>query len=311
MTDFVPTIKTVIKITKRLLLALLLLVIVNEISVRTYISYKYPREALHLGAKPIAEKEAILILPGFASGPRAQYYAHTYFAQYPALGYDVLIPDYVDNDSLPNTVANLKAFVAKHQVEDYKKLHVFATIMGTRVINQLLEDAELKNLTTLIYDRNPIHELAPYAFTQEYPAIMSLMFGDIEFDLAKPYLPLKHPEKYRIGFIIESGLISLITNATNSGLISMDYFSPDKYSLDPDKLGERYDDFTYIWPDHAQVYYRWDVVGPEVLHFIKHGRFTAQARRTPLGNDPWQRPTPPAYQEVDLIAMFGTADATP
>lgn len=294
------------KILFAVFIGLLGFVVASEIMTRRYYNEQYPIEVVHKADKPLGEKEAIIILPGFANSIKGRIYAKEYFSQYPALGYDVLIADFMDPDSLPASVANLKAFMQTHKVEEYRKIHVFCTILGTRVMNRLLTEMQPHNLQTLIYDRNPVHELAPGAFTTEYPTIMEVMFGDIEYDLAKPYEPLQHPENYRIGLIIENRLIEFIRKPVIYGLIDAAYFSEDKYSYAPASFGERYDDFTYVPLNHAEVYFRWDVIGPEVLHFIKHGRFTAQARRTPYEINLWEKRPPTPYQEVDLAAMFPT-----
>ncbi|MFM7683988.1 MAG: hypothetical protein ACKO7P_14785, partial [Bacteroidota bacterium] len=79
-----------------------------------------------------AQREAILILPGFGSKVFGTKKIAKFF-QYK--GFDVYIPKYISRKSVEQSVVNVDEFILKHGLKEYKKLHVFSYIFGTWTIN--------------------------------------------------------------------------------------------------------------------------------------------------------------------------------
>jgi len=79
-------------------------------------------------SKPLNEKEAILILPGFGSRVQGTKHIADFFFN---KGYDVYIPDYIARKSINNCVNNLDKFIIKYKFKEYKKIHVFSYIVGS------------------------------------------------------------------------------------------------------------------------------------------------------------------------------------
>jgi hypothetical protein len=224
------------------------------------------------------DKEALLILPGFG----ARYEGVTDLAEYfGRKGYDVFIPDYISRDSLNKCVANLDAFMVKNKLSEYKRVHVFSFIIGSWTLNRWLTRHQENNIATIVYDRSPLQERAPYALVKDMRFVMRVLEGRIMEEFSRiPYEPVIN-DSTNIGIIIESRATRLIRKHKKSAL---EQGEPD-WSLEG--LKQDCDDYFYSLNDHDEMYHDFSVVGPELFHFIAHGRFTDQAMRTRPAIDPF------------------------
>lgn len=231
---------------------------------------------------PASHKEALLILPGFGSkilGVKdiAAYFAHK--------GYDVFIPHYIGRDSLGQCVATLDTFVAKYQLLSYKKLHVFSYIAGSWILNRWLKKHPVNNVATIIYDRSPTQERAPYALVKDKPLLMCLFVGPIMKEFSEtPYVPIDNDDK-QIGIIIENKTTKLIRKHKRSALL------PGPILFNKDSLKQVSDDYVYLCINHDEMYRRFDVIGEPVLFFIKHGHFPDTCSRKAVMYDIWDKRT--------------------
>ena len=58
------------------------------------------------------------------------------------------------------------------------------------------------------------------------------------------------------------------------------------FRFECDAFMQRYDDCLYLPVNHDELYVRFAEVWPELLAFIRTGRFTSAANRTPPAGDP-------------------------
>ncbi|MBI2922966.1 MAG: hypothetical protein HYY18_18075 [Planctomycetes bacterium] len=229
--------------------------------------------------RPLREREAILILPGFVSrfhGNRAQ---QEYFSD---RGYDLFIPDCIARESLADCLSRLEEFMAAHRVGEYRRVHVFAYIVGGWVLNAWIAKHRDHNIASIVYDRSPLQERAPGALIADQPWIARLLFGGIVWDMARtPYPPMDR-EGIRVGLLVECKATAYIRRHRESAL------APGPVRWDFAALGQRYDDAIYIRIDHDELYSRFDQFGAEVLGFFVDGRFSRSARRRPFDGDPFE-----------------------
>lgn len=175
----------------------------------SFFSLSAGKERIHIydATKAASDKEAILILPGFGSrshGTKAQ--ADFFFKK----GYDVFIPDYIARNSINDCVINLDKFISKYKLRDYKKIHVFSYIVGSWTLNQWLIQNPKNNITSIVYDRSPLQERAPYALVKDFPCIIKILAGNIMKEFSKtPYPPITK-QKISVGIMIESKATKLI-----------------------------------------------------------------------------------------------------
>lgn len=238
------------------------------------------RVSIEKDKKPLSMRKAILILPGFVSvikGPRAQ---RKYFEN---RGYDVFIPDYLSRKDLEGNYQKLKKFILKYELEKYKELHVFAYIAGSRSINSWIHERGFGNIKSIVYDRSPLQENAPRIMITKFPVTSRLLFGKMIWDMeSTPYEPIENSDSVHIGFLIE-------TKGTKLVYRGQKYFNALQESdWDHAGFGQLYDDFCFIWINHNELYEDFSVAGPQILHFFKHGRFTASAVRVRPVRDPFQ-----------------------
>lgn len=229
-------------------------------------------------SKPIAEREAILILPGFGSklhGSKAQ--ADFFFNK----GVDVFIPDYIARKSIKKCVSNVDEFITKHNLMAYKKIHVFCYIAGAWTLNQWINEHPKNNIASIVSDRSPLQERAPYALVKDIPLIIRIATGKImkEFSVT-PYTPIQKGEM-NIGIIIESKATKMIKKHKKSAI------SLGPVLWDVASLKQEHSDFYYTWLDHDGMYTRFDILGNEILYFFKNGKFTQEAKREMFIEDPF------------------------
>ncbi|MEZ4825608.1 MAG: hypothetical protein R3C61_04835 [Bacteroidia bacterium] len=214
---------------------------------------------------PRAAREAILVLPGLGDSHRGRNAQVKFFAN---RGYDVYIPDFLDRKSYQKSVENLAAFYHSSGLTEYKKVHAFCYILGSYAINDFLAGLETHNIETIIYDRSPLQERAPYVVATAIPGIGKLVVGNVVIDFnTVSYSPMPDTT-IRVGLIVESKATRLIRIFKKTAL------KPGPVSWAPDSLHQAYDDIHYTRLNHDQMYHRFDVVGEEILYFLNNGEFS-------------------------------------
>jgi hypothetical protein len=231
-------------------------------------------------ARPNAD--ALLVLPGFGYGPAGGRAFRALAAAMAAEGIDLYVPAYVTRSGLADTRAKLERFIRDKRLNQYQRLHVFAYIAGGWTLNPLAD--RLPNLATVIYDRSPFQERAPRIAADDLRLLAWLRYGRTVFDVARtPYVPFAAPN-VNVALMIESAPTSFIKRHEKEAL----RYGPFEFACDA--FGQRYDDCLYLPLNHDQMYEQFADVWPDVLAFIRTGRFDRNAQRTPPA-DPlaWSR----------------------
>jgi hypothetical protein len=218
----------------------------------------------------ISEREAIIILPGFGDSKKGRKNQKQFFEN---KGYDLFIPVYINETSLEKCVEDYFQFYMKDSLFKYKKIHVFSYIIGSWTINNYINKYGIKNVATIVYDRSPIQERAPFIVHRYLTTIGKIKFGPVLKDLAETPYPVIETDSIQIGILIESKA-TMIMRLYRKKTLKM-----GTLNWHVDSLYQSYDDYFYTWLNHDQMYERFDVVGEEVLNFIKTGSFTKTARR--------------------------------
>src|SRR5687768_7016385 len=229
--------------------------------------------------QPVA-REALVILPGFgysASGERAIR------ALAPAMrdaGLDLYAPRYIRRSGLESSREQLRRFLRDQRLDRYDRVHVFAFLAGGWTLNALAQDATvLPNLASIVYDRSPYQERAPRIAADKLRMLSWLRYGPVLFEMAKvPYPPLPRTG-IKVGLIVETvptGFVKRFRNTARS-------YGP--FAFDCRDLAQPHDDCIFAAMNHGELYTRFGEVWPELHAFIRDGRFTATAERTPPKRD--------------------------
>jgi hypothetical protein len=228
---------------------------------------------------PVSEREAILILPGFGT---IFHNTRNQVENFQNRGYDVFIPDYISRKSLQNCVKNLEAFITRYKLRDYKKLHVFSYIIGSWTINMWMSQNPGTNIASVVYDRSPLQEKAPAILTRENPILSRLLFGKLIGELSDtPYPPLV-VTNIPVGLMIECKATKIMWKKRRS-LEKMEPVTWDK-----DALGQKSNDWLYIFLNHDDMYTSLEDAAPQVLFFFKARKFKENADREPCSRDPFE-----------------------
>lgn len=228
-------------------------------------------------------EDLVIVLPGLGDSKKGRRHMAEWGEQTP--GYTVVVPDYIERESVDASVASLEAFLEETDLTAYDEVHVFAYILGTWALNLYLEDHELPGLSSVVFNRSPIQERAPAVVHKRLTCATRIAFGPVLGDMADiPYPPVTLPEGVASGFIIENRATSLMRHFKRTAL---KMFGPLDWSVQA--LQHPVDDHLYTWVNHDEMYVSFDVIGPELLHFFEHGRFSDQAQREPSELDPWRR----------------------
>lgn len=221
-------------------------------------------------------REALLVLPGFGYGAKAERTLKTLAPSLSSDGIDLYVPTYLERGGLDKSRAELRSFVRAQNLERYERVHVFAFLAGGWTFNSVVEDVELlPNLATVVYDRSPYQERAPRVATEKLAPFAWLRYGSVIFDLAKqPYSPLPR-EAIKVGIVVETVPTGFIKRFRETAA------SYGPYSFECDSLGQRHDDCIFLGLNHGEMYSRFADIWPEVRAFIHSGRFSASAARTP------------------------------
>jgi hypothetical protein len=191
-----------------------------------------------------------------------------------AEGIDLYVPTYVSRRGLTDSRANLQRFIRDHRLDRYERVHVFAFLAGGWTFNPL-SDAGALPLATVVYDRSPFQERAPRIAAERLRFLTWLRYGSTVADVAKtPYPPLAAQDA-RVALMVETKPTSFIKRFSRTAR------SYGPYRFECDAFAQRYDDCLYLPMDHREVYVRFGEIWPELLAFIRTGRFTSAANRTP------------------------------
>ncbi len=226
-----------------------------------------------------SKKEAILILPGFGDSKKGRKNQTKFFDN---KGYDLFIPVYINETSLEKCVEDYFQFYVKDSLSKYKKIHVFSYIIGSWTINNYINTYGVKNVATIVYDRSPIQERAPYIVNRYLTRIGKFKFGPVLKDLAETSYPVIKKDSIHIGILIESKATKIMR------LYRKKTLKMGVLNWHVDSLYQPYDDYCYTWLNHDQMYNRFDVIGEEVLSFIKTGQFTVEAKRERYNWNPFK-----------------------
>jgi hypothetical protein len=235
---------------------------------------------IHNKEIPLAEKEALIILPGLGDSKKGRNNQKLYFEN---VGYDLFIPDYIDKESFQATVKKFTQFFEDQKLNEYKKVHVFSYILGSWTINTFINNQGAQNISTIIYDRSPLQELAPRVISERIPRIGRMVSGDIIEDFSKINYPPIFNDEMHIGIIIESKATPLLRMFRKT---VMSYGSIDWSNLD---MSQSYDELIYTRLNHDEMYYSFDEIGEDILEFIKHSKFRATSRNIPFKWDPFEK----------------------
>lgn len=232
--------------------------------------------------EPLAQKgDALLVLPGFGYGRSAQKTFRNLGRSIAAESIDVFVPEYIERAGLAASQEEVLEFYRKHRLDRYVRLHVFAFIAGAWTLNPLLEKGSLPNVVTVMYDRSPLQERAPRIADEKLHFLTWLRYGKPVFDLARtPYPPATRPS-VRVGLLVETRPTSLIKRYE---AVARSY---GPFDFRCDAFGQRYDDCMYLPMDHDALYKRFLELQPEIVAFIRTGRFTPAANRAPPTGDPF------------------------
>jgi hypothetical protein len=228
---------------------------------------------------PGPRADALLVLPGFGYGPAGEKALRTLALSLAAEGIDLFVPKYIDRGGLSDSRDNLERFIREHRLYRYARLHVFAFIAGAWAFNPIAETRRLPNLTTVVYDRSPYQERAPRIADETLHFLTWLRYGSPVFDLARtPYPPMSVPG-VKVALMIETRPTSFIRKREARARA----YGPLHFECDA--LAQRHDDCLYLDMNHDELYVRFAEVWPDLLSFIRTGRFTSSADRTPPESD--------------------------
>ena len=227
---------------------------------------------------PVADqpREALLILPGFGYTAKGERGLRALSSTMRAEGLDLYVPDYVARRGLAHSRANLRRFIAEQRIDRYQRVHVFSFIAGGWTVNPLLADTEvLPNLATVIYDRSPYQERAPRIAAEKLGPLAWVRHGKVLFEIARtPYAPLPR-RNVKVGLLVETEPTPFIKRFAETAR------SHGPYSFNCDALAQPFDDCMFVPLNHSQLYGHFADTWPDVRAFIKNGRFTDAANRTP------------------------------
>ena len=223
--------------------------------------------------------EALVILPGFGDSKKGRKNQKLFFQH---KGYDLYIPKYKDGKSLDNCVKNLKAFYVQHELHKYERVHFFSYIVGSWTLNKFILKYGKQNIASIIYDRSPIQERAPY-IADKYLGLIVWLKGlkHIMKEMAQtPYIPIEK-NGIDIGIIIENKATPLMR------IYKKNTLKMGEIHWDVPALRQPNDDYYYTWLNHDQMYTRFDIVGDEIFNFIRKAKFSSNAKRIKYNWDPF------------------------
>lgn len=229
---------------------------------------------------PLGEKEIIVILQGLGGNGKKRRSIKNFFKN---KGYDIFIPDYISRESVNECVNNLEKKLEQINIHEYKKVHFFTYILGSWTFNLYLKNHEMPNLTTIVYDRSPLQERAPYLASENLRLTSRMLTGKLIKDLGHIKYPPIQKKDINVGIIIENGSTLLIRMFKKKAL----KMGPVYWQAD--SLHQEYNDFFHTWLNHNQMYGKVNVIGEEILYFIAKGSFSPDARKSSYKGDPFSK----------------------
>jgi len=244
--------------------------------------FSFGRDLIYLqsGPQPKHEREAIVILAGLGTKTHNERKIARHFRN---KGFDIYQPSYIYRKGIDKGVSKLERFSGKHDLKSYKRVHFFCYIIGGWTFNRWYKQHPLSNIETIIYDRSPLQERAPYALVKDNKFLMKLLVGHVIEELANtPYPPLTNFNG-KIGLLIETKPTKLIlrhqATAASLGLVN--------WSVE--HLNQQHSDFCYIPMDHDDLYTAIEKASPQVFDFIQTGHFGEKADRVAPTTNPLQK----------------------
>ena len=223
--------------------------------------------------------DAVLVLPGFGYGGDGEATLRSLAPAMARDGMDLFVPAYLSRGGLADGRAKLQRFIRDQRLERYQRLHVFAFIAGGWTFNPLVEMDRPPNLATVVYDRSPYQERAPRIADEELHFLTWVRYGRPVFDVARtPYAPLSTPG-VKVGLVVETAPTKFVKKHEKTAR------SYGPFRFECEAFLQRHDDCIYVPLNHDELYVRFADVWPELLAFIRSGRFTAAATRTPPPGD--------------------------
>lgn len=224
--------------------------------------------------------EAFVVLPGFGYSGAGERVLRALEPTINAQGMDLHVPDYISRSGLDDSRKKLQRFIQERGLARYDRLHVFAFIAGGWTLNPLVAAGGVPKLATVIYDRSPLQERAPRIADEKLHFLTWVRFGSPVFDLARtPYPPLT--ANVKVGLVVETSPTSFVRDHEQTAR------SYGPFRFECDAFGQRHDDCMYVGFNHDELYVRFADVWPEVLAFIRTGRFSNTANRAPPTGDPF------------------------
>jgi len=198
-------------------------------------------------------------------------------------GMDIFVPDVIRRESIGQSVEALYRFIEVHKLSKYQRVHVFAYILGGRILNQFLSMYTLPNLASIVYDRSPIQELAPVLATKHYPRLARLIFGKIIHELARTSYQPCPVDDIPIGLIIEGKATPIMCffRRLESHFPLLDWSG--------EAFQQPYGDLMYVPLNHNEMYWRFDVYIKQLEYFYQSGNFGENARRIPFEDNPFEK----------------------
>jgi hypothetical protein len=228
---------------------------------------------------PKPRTEAFVVLRGFGYSGAGERAIRALEPAMAAQGMDLYIPDYISRSGLDESRKTLRQFM-QDRLARYERVHVFAFINGGWTLNPLVAAGGVPKLATVISDRSPFQERAPRIADENLHFLTWVRYGSPVFDLAHtPYPPLTAPG-VKVGLVVETSPTEFIRDHEKTAR------SYGAFRFECDAFGQRHDDCMYVNMNHDELYVRFAEVWPDVLAFIRNGRFSAAAGRTPPSGDP-------------------------
>jgi hypothetical protein len=224
--------------------------------------------------------DALLVLPGFGYTREGERAIRSLAPSLAADGIELFVPTYIARGGLDDSRDRLRQFIRQQPLDRYRQVHVFAFIAGGWTINPLLEAGELPNLATVVYDRSPMQERAARIADEKMHLLTWLRYGSPVFDLARTPYPSLTRETVRVALVVET----MPTSFMRRQAATARSYGPMRFECD--QFSQRYDDCAFMPFSHDDMYRRFPDVWPQVKAFIRSGRFTGDATRTPPVGDP-------------------------
>jgi hypothetical protein len=219
--------------------------------------------------------EALVVLPGVGYSRAGERALRALAPAMAADGLALYVPAFVSRGGLDESRDRLQRFLSDNRLQRYERVHVFAFIAGGWAMNQLAARHPIPHLATVVYDRSPYQERAPRIAQERLPFLTWLRHGSIVSDLARTPYPSFPDSGVRVGLVVETVPTPFVRRFAATG---------KKYGalrFECDALGQAYDDCCYLPLDHTKLYTHFADVWPELHAFIRTGRFSTVADRTP------------------------------